>query len=42
MVCNIWGIISALTGLAIGLFAVLVLVAYIVFFIKELKKLGKE
>ncbi|WP_267904637.1 hypothetical protein [Streptococcus sp. 121] len=38
----IWSIVSALVALAVGLFVVSIMIMYIVFFIKELKKAAKE
>lgn len=38
----IWNIVSALIGLSIGLFVVSIMVAYVVFLVRELKKVWKE
>lgn len=38
----IWNIVSALIGLSIGLFVVSIMVAYVVFLVRELKKAWKE
>lgn len=38
----IWNIVSALVGLSVGLFVASIMVAYIVYFVRELKKSGKE
>lgn len=38
----IWSIVSALVGLSVGLFVVSIMVAYVVFLIRELKKAWKE
>lgn len=38
----IWDIVSALVGLSIGLFVVSIMVAYVVFLVRELKRVWKE
>lgn len=38
----IWNFIGALVALAVGLFVVSIMIMYIVFFIKELKKAAKD
>lgn len=38
----IWNIVGALVGLSVGLFIVSVMIAYVVFLVRELKKVWKE